>query len=174
MRTKNEGKDAQRRLLARLAWLSGLSCLAVMAVASPASAQIVVGVGIDGVKLGQTEAQVRQALGAPGYTMPATSGGESSWGYPKTLEGRVGFKAGKVVAMWTIAKHQKTSKGIGPGASLAKVKRAYPKAKCSTGPFGPKSLICVLKSKYQGRAAETSFPFFYRTAGLREVDVNFA
>jgi hypothetical protein len=144
----------------------------VLAMAASAQAKIVVGQSIDGVKLGESEAQVMTTLGAPTYKTP--EGAETSWGYPKTLEGRVGFKAGQVVGLWTLSKHQKTSKGVGPGSSLAQVKRAYPKAKCSAGPFGPKSLICVLKSKYQGRAVETSLPFFTRSAGVREVDIGFA
>jgi hypothetical protein len=153
-------------------------CTAFAAVAAvgllasaTAQASIVVGKSIDGIKLGETEAQVTQALGVPAYKTP--EGSETSWGYPKTLEGRVGFKSGHVVGMWTASKSQKTNKGIGPGSKVAAVKRAYPAAKCSAGPFGPQSLICTLKSKYHGRTVETTFPFFSRSAGAREVDVDF-
>jgi hypothetical protein len=71
-------------------------------------------------------------------------------------------------------KHQKTAKGSGPGASLAQVRKAYPSVKCSTGPFGPKSLYCALKSKYNGSVVETAFPFFTRSLGVREVAIGLA
>jgi hypothetical protein len=148
--------------------------LVVLAMAGSAQASIVVGKSIDGVRLGDTEAQVRKALGEPSYTMPPDYRGESSWGYPKTLEGRVGFdRQGRVNGMWTISRKQRTSKGIGPGSSLVLVRKAYPAVVCATGPFGPQSLLCTLKSRYHGRIVETSFPFFTRSAGVREVNISF-
>jgi hypothetical protein len=145
----------------------------LMATASTAEAKIVVGQSIDGIKLGDTQAHVEQVLGPPAYKYEANGG--SSWGYPTTLLGRVGLDSTHHVnAIWTASKRQKTSQGIGPGSSLAQVRKAYPKVKCSTGPFGPKSLICTLKSKYNGRAVETAFPFFTRSMGAREVDMNYA
>jgi len=143
----------------------------VLAMAASAQAKIVVGVGMAGIKLGESEAQVMTTLGAPTYKTP--EGKVTSWGYPTTLEGRIGFTRGHVSGMWTISKHQKTSKGVGPGSSLAQVRKAYPAAKCVTGPFGPKSLICSLKSRYLGKAVESSFVFFTRSVGAREVDIDF-
>lgn len=161
-----------RRLLGPVAVIGLLA--GIMVTAPVADATIIVGQGIDGVKLSESEAQVISTLGAPTYKMPGREG-ESSWGYPKTLEGRIGFDSSMHVSgMWTLSKRQKTSKGIGPGSSLAQVRKAYPKVKCSTGPFGPKSLICILKSKLSGRVVETDFPFFTRSMGAREVDINFA
>jgi len=146
----------------------------VLSLAPDTQAKIVVGQGIAGVRLGESEAQVQKALGTPAYK--TQEGKDSSWGYPKApLEGRIGFdQYGRVNGMWTGSRHQKTSKGIGPGSSLAQLHKVYPTAKCSTGPFGPKSVICALKSKYHGRTVETSFPFFYRNAGMREVDIGFS
>jgi hypothetical protein len=163
-----------RRSISVVAVLGLLWSAAIMAAASTAEATIVVGRGMDGVTLGESEAQVMTTLGVPTYKTPGQAG-ESSWGYPKTLEGRIGFDQQlQVNGMWTISKHQKTSKGVGPGSSLANTRKAYPAAKCSTGPFGPKSLICVMKSHDQGRAVETVFLFFTRGAPMREVDIGFS
>jgi hypothetical protein len=163
-----------RRSISAIAVLGLLTSAAIMAAASTAEATIVVGRGMDGVTLGESQAQVMTTLGEPAYKMPGQNG-ETSWGYPKTLEGRVGFdRQLQVDGMWTISRHQKTSKGVGPGSSLSKTRKAYPAAKCATGPFGPKSLICTLKSHYQGRGVETAFLFFTRSAPMREVDIGFS
>ena len=170
MRTRIQGRQANR-LLPSVAL--GL-LLIVGLLASIAQAKIVIGQSVAGVKLGDSQAQVQQQLGTPAYTMPEPKNG-IQWGFPAVFMGRVSFDATlHVRGMWTASKRQKTNKGIGPGSSLAQVRKAYPKIKCMTGPFGPKSLICVLKSKYQGRTVETAFPFFYRTAGAREVDIGFS
>jgi hypothetical protein len=158
--------------------LSAVLTFALLLVCAPlASAAIVVGQGMAGVKLDQTEAEVQAVLGTPIYKAPyeTPEGKVTSWGYPNTLMGRVGFDAsGHVTGLWTSSRKEKTSKGISPGASLTKLRQAYPKAKCQTGPFGPKSVVCVLKSKFEGKTVETIFPFFTRTMGLREVDIDFS
>lgn len=166
------GLNVRRPIVAAL----GLLLTAGVLAAAPAAlAKIVVGQSIAGVKLGNTEAQVTQVLGSPSLMQPPDSQGVTAWNYVKPpLLGVVSFTNGGVSGMWTGSKHQKTSKGVGPGSSLAQVRKAYPKAKCSTGPFGPKSLICTLKSKYGGRTVETTFPFFTRAMGAREVDIDFA
>ena len=147
---------------------------ASLATASGAWASIVVGQGIAGLKLGDTEAQVAGALGAPTLQQTPNSQGEVEWNYAKLpLAGAVGFANGELVGMWTSSKAQKTSKGVGVGSSLSKVKQAYPGIKCSTGPFGPKSVVCTLRSTYKGRRVETVFPFFTRSMGAREVDIDF-
>jgi len=131
-----------------------------------ASASIVVGKSIDGVKLGDTQARVLQVLGQPDSR-------EHGWDYLRGLEGRVSFDSHKRVGgIWTGSRQQKTSKGIGPGSSLAKLKRAYPRIRCETGPFGPQSLMCVIRSRLHGRKVETSFPFFTEAMGVREVDLD--
>lgn len=149
-----------------------IGVLAGSGLVPAASANIVIGQSIDGIKLGETQAQVQQQLGPPGYKEP---GNENVWGYPTTFEGRIGFDTTlHVGGMWTLSQKQKTNKGIGPGSSLAKLRKAYPQVKCATGPFGPKSLICTLKSKYEGRVVETTFPLFTRAMGVREVNISFA
>jgi hypothetical protein len=87
-----------------------------------------------------------------------------------------------VNGLWTSSPKQLTSKGIHPGNAaknvhgkeLALVKKAYPKAKCGVGPFGPQSAICDLTSRYHGRRVITSFVFYNRENELREIDIDFA
>jgi hypothetical protein len=151
----------------------GIIVATVCAAPATAGAAIVVGQSIDRVRLGATEAQVLSVLGAPGYKMG--EGASTSWGYPTTLEGRVGFAASHDVSgMWTGSKRQKTDKGIGPGSSLAKTRKVYPKVKCTVGPFGPRSAICALRTRFAGRRVETLFVFYTRTSPMREVDIGFS
>ncbi|MFZ1154493.1 MAG: hypothetical protein WAN93_06270 [Solirubrobacteraceae bacterium] len=159
-----------------LAAVLGLALsLGLLAIAPTALGTIVIGQGVAGVKLGQSQTQVEAAIGAPGLKEAPDFEGVTSWAYPKGLEGTVSFDSKlQVSGMWTASKRQKTSKGVGPGSSLAQVRRAYPKASCSTGPFGPKSLSCKLKSKDNDHVVETSFLFFTRTMGAREVDIGLA
>jgi hypothetical protein len=97
----------------------------VLVAAPAAQAKILLGQSIDGIKLGEREAQVTARLGAPSFKMPNSEG--ASWGYPKGLEGRIGFDhSGRVNGMWTASRHQKTNKGIGPGSSLVQLHKAYP------------------------------------------------
>jgi len=156
--------------------LCGLGAVLVVlgaALAPAASAKIVVGQGIAGVKLGDTQARVRHLLGKPDDVQAPDRQGHSTWGYQRGLMGRVSFdKKRHVDGIWTGSKKQKTSKGITVGSSLARLKAAYPKIKRSVGPFGPNSLICVLKSRFHRRTVETSFPFFTAALGVREVDVD--
>src|SRR5512142_2483779 len=76
----------------------------VGAFAPAASAKIVVGQSIAGVKLGDTQARVRQVLGKP-------ASAQGVWDYPKTLMGVVGFDSHRHVnGMWTGSPKQKTTK----------------------------------------------------------------
>jgi hypothetical protein len=163
-----------RRLLGPVAVIGLLAGL--VAAAPAANAKVVLGQSIAGVRLGESQSQVTAQLGAPTKMWPPDTKGRVEWNYDKPpLVGAVTFAAnGELTGMWTLSKWQRTTKGIGVGSSLAQVKKAYPKVKCITGPFGPKSVICILKSKLGGRVVETDFPFFIRSMGAREVDIDFA
>lgn len=158
--------------------LGPLVVAAAAALPPVAQAKIVVGQGIAGVKLGMTMAQAEKKLGQPTTKQPPDFNGNVEWNYAKTpLMGALGFnKGGQLIGLWTSTKAQKTSKGIGPGASLAKVRKAYPQAKCKTGPFGLKSLVCVITTRdhRHGQTVETSFGFFTRSAPMREVNIDVA
>jgi hypothetical protein len=155
--------------------LALLLSVGLVAAAPTAEARIVVGQSIAGVKLGMSMAQVKKKLGPPTLNQGADFKGDTEWNYAKKpLLGAMSFdKNGKLLGLWTSSKKQKTGKGVGPGASLAKVREAYPKAKCKVGPFGPKSAMCVIKSHYDQRKVETAFMFFTRSAPMREVDIDF-
>jgi len=157
-----------------VAVLSLLLTAGVLAVAPAALAKIVIGQGIAGVKLGDSETQVEGVLGSPTLKQPSSYNGSVEWNYGKPpLLGAMSFVKGDLTGLWTSSKQQKTGKGIGPGSSLSSTERAYPAAKCSTGPFGPKSVICVIKSRPSGRTVETAFLFYTRSMGAREVDISF-
>jgi hypothetical protein len=154
---------------------SFIAVILALALASAAQAKIVVGQSIARVQLGDSEAQVEAVLGAATFQRPPDFEGNVEWEYDKApLDGAMSFKGGALMGLWTDSKLQKTSEGVGPGSSLMSTKRAYPGAKCSTGPFGPKSLICVIKSRLEGRTVETAFLFYTRSLGAREVDMYFA
>jgi hypothetical protein len=146
-----------------------------LAAAPTALANIVVGEGIAGLTLGSSEAHIIKVLGQPTVKERPDYQGKVEWRYTKPpLFGTLVLSHRRLNAMSTSSKHQKTSKGIGAGSSLAQVRTAYPKAKCSTEPFGPGSLtVCVLKSEYDGRVVETTFPFF-TSMGAQEVSIDFA
>jgi hypothetical protein len=143
-------------------------------MATSAGATIIVGRSIAGVALGASEAQVTQTLGAPTLRQPPDVEGNIEWNYAKPpLLGALGLRNGSVIGLWTSSRRQKTAKGVGPGSSLAQVRHAYPKATCSTGPFGPKAVACTLYSTDGGRGVETIFMFFTRSMPAREVDLDF-
>lgn len=150
--------------------------------AATAEAKIVVGEGIAGVKLGMTMAQVKTKLGPPTLDQGADFKGNTEWNYAKKpLMGAMSFdRHGKLLGLWTSSKGQKTSKGIGPGSSLAATRKAYPPARCKSGPWGPYTrVLCTLKSRYKGHIVEALFTFdalsgHTDSAHMQEVDIDFA
>jgi hypothetical protein len=73
--------------------------------------------------------------------------------------------------IWTTSTHQKTAKGIGPGASVTSMRRAYPRARCYTQRGLRWHMLCILVSQQGGHATETDFLF---SAKLAKVEVYFA
>jgi hypothetical protein len=141
-----------------------------------AEGKILVGQGIAGVKLGDTEAEVTQTLGAPTLQQAPDVKGSVEWNYAKRpLLGAMSFDtAGSLTGLWTSSRQQKTNKNVGPGSSVAQVRKAYPKtAKCAPGVLGPLSVECIMKSRYDGRPVVTVFAFLNKHLGAREVDVDF-
>lgn len=160
-----------KRLTCGLATVGAL----MLVLAATAAATIVVGEGIAGVRLGDSQRQVEKLLGPAPYKSPQEYKHETSWGYSAPFEGRVGFDPQlHVNGMWTASKHQKTSKGIGPGSSYARFRAAYPSVSCQEGPFGPKSLGCVIKTRHKGRPVETLILFYTKALGVREIDIDYA
>jgi hypothetical protein len=153
-----------RRSLSALGTIGALACL----LASSASAKIVIGQSIGGVKLGDNKAQVKQALGAP-----LSSSGATDLLYPSSVGLRVTLKAGHVEGVLSISKKQKTSGGITIGSSRSALKAAYPKANCIEGPLGPESLYCAVTASSGGRKSYTSFLFDTSSGGVSEIELGY-
>jgi len=128
-----------------------------------ASAQIVVGQGIAGVRIGDSMSQVTKVLGAPS-TSPYTSHGE--WLYSAPLSGIVGFRAGTeghervtsgVASVQTSSRAQRTAAGIGPGSAYSQVHRAYPHYRCNR--LGTGFRACWATTRYRSANVTTAFYF---------------
>ncbi len=132
---------------------------------------IAVGQSIGGVTIGETEAQVKDALGRP----LAKRNGE--WQYGKLPIGIiVTFKHNDVTGVWTPRSEYKTSKGISVASSPTQVSAAYPQAKCTLGAGpgagpGEESEACILKSKYRGHATETAFEWRNKEKSMEEISI---
>lgn len=132
---------------------------AAQATVSPAATEakaagIVPGQSIDGVKLGESGAQVERALGKP--TAGQISGGYLQYYPPSALDGEVYFDAhGKVDGVLTSNKHFSTAKGgVHVGSLLSAVPKAYPKAQIKQTEFGSEA---VLTSTEAGQGVITVF-----------------
>ncbi|MGN6189713.1 MAG: hypothetical protein ACTHOE_12525 [Conexibacter sp.] len=132
--------------------------------AVPAQARIVIGQGIAGVRIGDGQRHVRRVLGRPDRVIPP------AWAYGAPLHGRVGFDhRRRVNDIWTTSRRQRTRAGVGPGSSVAAVRRAYRHARCFRGRHGDAIVLCALRSHRRGRTVETDFLF--RRRQVKTVDV---
>jgi len=121
---------------------------AMLIVAGPAGAKIVVQRGIGGANLHMTKAQVRARLGAPTrvHNGRNTFGHFSNFVYPRLT---VMFQSGpKVTGVRTSSRLERTSSGVGVGSSVARVKAGVRQAKCRTQ-FGTRQ--CVVGKFLPGR-----------------------
>jgi hypothetical protein len=143
-------------------------------MAAFAGAKIVVGRGIDRVWLNDTPSQVSLVLGKPDQANTYPQG--TVWYFNKHGHALVvGFNHHhRVTGVYTGNRREKTNRGVGPGSSLASVRKAYPHIKCSapgsTG-LGPKAQICTLKSRFVHHRVVTSFSFQTPTKGY-EVSID--
>jgi hypothetical protein len=164
-----------RRSINVMAVLCVLSSTGIMVATPSALANIIIGQSIAGVKLGATEAQVTALLGPP--TSKESNGpsypNSVSLMYPASVGLHIVMNAGRVSGMLSFSKHQKTSKGITIGSSRARMKSAYPQAKCAEGPYGPKSLYCAVLARFHGRRSFTSFLFGTATGGVVEIELGY-
>lgn len=114
------------------------------------SNRILVGVAIAGVRLGDGPAEVRRILGKPDSVVAPY------WSYATGLQGRVAFEHGAVAAVWTQSNKLQTGRRVGPGSSLARLKRAYRRLPCRTAGHSP-AVVCYLVSKDGTEIVETDF-----------------
>lgn len=147
----------------------------LLAFAPSALASIVIGQSIAGVKLGASEAQVTAVLGPPERKESAGAAypGVVNIYYPTSVGLHFTMTNGRVFGVLDFSKKQKTNKGITIGSSRARMKRAYPKAKCAEGPYGPKSLYCEVLTRFHGRKSFTSFLFGTATGGVVEIELGY-
>lgn len=149
-----------------------LAALTLGLAPAVAQAQIVVGGGIGAIRIGQTQAQVRHALGGP-HQLYCWSGVAPScrWqeaNYLQTAKalspvGQVLFsKSGRVVDILTSQGNQRTRAGIRVGSTQAQVRRAYPSAACA-------AQECVLAARSAHSAVVTTFFLSGHTVGAIEV-----
>lgn len=138
---------------------------------STASAGIVPGRSIAGVKVGDSKAQVRKVLGKPS-SVKRYGGSAAIWRYRGPLRGYLLLdKPHGVALITTRSRKQRTRTGVGPGVSYAKTIKKYPKARCSGGTSGPKSRTCRLITKFRGRRVATYFIFKAKKSPMSEVDL---
>ena len=163
-----------RRPIGLLAMVTAL--LGVGVVAPVASASIAMGQSIDGVKLGETLAQLRARFP---HVRVEKNRGETSFSVPNLRGGLSSH--GVITSFYTASALQKTSKGIHTanppstrGSSEVAVRKAYPSAKCNKPGFPePDSIICTVKSRYRGRVVTTSFTLQTPSEGVGEIAIQF-
>ena len=145
----------------------GASILVMSLITASAQGAVFVGQGVAKVRLGDSQGLVRQLLGEPFRE----TGGD--WVYAKPCLCFVGFRHGQVHDVETLSKSQRTSKGIGPGASYDQTTAAYPEATCRhTAVYGPESMVCSLLSTYKGEKVITKFEFFEKSLGMRDLAIS--
>lgn len=171
--TSTRSVAVRRSSLAAVASL--LLSVGVLAIAPAALANIVIGQSIAGVKLGDSEAQVTAVLGPPTSKESASPAypGVVNIVYPSSVGLHFTLTNGRVSGALFFSKKQKTNKGIGMGSSRSQLKRAYPKAKCSEGPYGPQSLYCAVLAHFHGRRSFTSFLFGTAKGGVVEMELGY-
>jgi len=133
----------------------------IAAPATIASAQIVVGQGIAGIRIGDSMSRVKEVLGTPSAS-PYTSHGEWQYSSPQALVGFVGFRAGTeghehitsdVTYIQTSSNTQRTAAGIGPGSTYSQLHRAYRAYRCDH------IRACWTTTRYRGQTVTTAFYF---------------
>jgi hypothetical protein len=146
---------------ARQALGVGATTLAIFVLApTVATATIIPGHGIAGLKLGNSTARVTALLGKP-VQLQKNGGGEQNWLYGKgpvdwvTIQAQGAKKT--VEGLETSDPKQRTSKGVGPGSSLAALRKAYPHLTCKKGSLGTTFLSCWILTSVKRRKIPTNF-----------------
>ena len=115
------------RLVQRRGCLAAIALAGSLAVCAAADARIVIDTSIDGVTLGMTHASAARILGK-GKLEP---GGANEYEY-RHGSYQVIFTSGRASSIETFSRGQRTSNGLGVGASLAEVRARDPSVHCSS------------------------------------------
>lgn len=118
--------------------------------------RIVVGVGIGGVGLGASRANVRRVLGKPRSVVAPY------WIFGGRLQGRVTVEGDSVSSVLTQSNRERTDRGIGPGSSLQQLKRAYGNLGCRTA-RGRLAVVCYVLTRRGSKLIETDFLVWRKT-----------
>jgi hypothetical protein len=172
---RHQASGGKQSAAGRGAWLTlalsvftGLVALMPTVACAQAPAGIVVGQGVAGINLGESKQQVRQALGTPFRQEP------TYWVFNKPCLCDVSFRHNSVSAIDIFSKSLHTDRGIAAGTSFEKTTEAYPEAKCyHPGVYGETSQYCVVRSTYKGHAVKTTFAFFDKDLGVRDIEIRF-
>ena len=120
----------------RVAGLATVAAATLAAGASAATAGIVSGQGIAGVKIGDPGAKVQRALGKP-QSVQTYHGGQS-WFWHRATD-KVDWVTVTtkhiVIGLETTSRSEKTTAGVGPGSSLAALERPTPVSSATSGSF---------------------------------------
>jgi outer membrane protein assembly factor BamE (lipoprotein component of BamABCDE complex) len=110
-----------------------LTAAAVLALPAAASAYIQVDQGIAGARVGNTQAQVKAALGDPAHVQTGSNdfGDYTNFVYEGGL--RVFFQGKKrVTSVVALGRGDRTTRGVGVGSSEKTVKQKVKGVKCET------------------------------------------
>lgn len=123
----------------------------VLLLAAPASSSVRINVGIDGVKIGQTQAQVRANLGKPTRTVRGTDQVSSFTVFHYTaLKMVVRFQDNtSVTNITTTGRGDRTATGVGVGSTEAEVKKGVKGVKCERVDSARR--ICLIFVNSSGR-----------------------
>lgn len=150
----------------RAAVLVGVGCF-VLALACSASATILIGHGIAGVRLGMTQAAVRSKLGRPVRVVHAKNefGPYTEFRYRGYV---VDFQNNETVtSVVTTLAREKTPGGIGVGSTWGQVRRKVPHVRCEGAP--------VLGDCHVGQLlpGKTVTDFFFKNGKVARVLVGY-
>jgi hypothetical protein len=150
--TEPQAHSTRRRRDRRTAAVLSAALLAMAALAGTAEARITPGVGVAGVKVGDTQAKVRSVLGRPDAGSTPLN-----YRYIRSRGFGIYFIAGRVFEITVVRRPQATPKGIRVGSTLAALRRAHPAVRCRRAVVGRNAMECTLRGRSGGRATETAF-----------------
>jgi hypothetical protein len=115
------------RRFRRRGCLAAIALAGSLAVCAAAEARIVIDTSIDGVTLGMTHARATRVLGKA--TLEPGGGNEYEYRHGSY---QVIFASGRASSIETFSPGQRTSNGLGVGASLGEVRAREPRVHCSS------------------------------------------